>query len=125
MGGVKRVQEFQKQGYSKPWDPFRTGIWYLSNLIREDFLWEYYRLEFTDALIADMVQKDPQKRPAIDEVVARFDEIQKSTPWWKLRARLAPKKEDILTKIFREFGHFFRTVVCMILRWPSVPTPAS
>lgn len=72
-----------------------------------------------------MVQKDPQKRPAIDEVVARFDEIQKSTPWWKLRARLAPKKEDILTKIFREFGHFFRTVVCMILRWPSVPTPAS
>lgn len=51
MGGVKRVQEFQKQGYSKPWDPFRTGIWYLSNLIREDFLWVSSSIDVSESLL--------------------------------------------------------------------------
>ncbi|KAI0952734.1 hypothetical protein AcW1_007137 [Taiwanofungus camphoratus] len=125
MGGDKTVPEFQQEGYNEPSDPFATDIYYLGNLIREDFLQKYCRLDFMDALIADMVQEGPQKRPTIDQVVTRFDGIRRSLTPWKLRTRLVSRRDDIATQIFKEVGHLPRTAAYMILRLPSVPTPTS
>lgn len=38
LGGDKTVPEFQGEGYDEPSNPFRTDIYYLGNMIREDFL---------------------------------------------------------------------------------------
>jgi hypothetical protein len=37
-GGDKTVPEFQEEGYDKPSDPFVTDIYYLGNMIKENFL---------------------------------------------------------------------------------------
>ncbi|KAF8134308.1 hypothetical protein EV363DRAFT_1131233, partial [Boletus edulis] len=44
-------------------------------------------LGFMKPLVADMIQSDPSKRPAMDEVIARFDNICRSLSRWKLRSR--------------------------------------
>jgi len=38
FGGDRTVPEFQEDGYDKPYNPFPTDIYYLGNLIREEFL---------------------------------------------------------------------------------------
>lgn len=38
IGGDKSVPEFQGDGLRRPHDPFPTDIYYLGNLIRENFL---------------------------------------------------------------------------------------
>lgn len=38
LGGDKTVPEFQGEGEYQPHDPFPTDIYYLGNMIREDFL---------------------------------------------------------------------------------------
>jgi hypothetical protein len=37
-GGDRTVPEFQEEGYDKVGDPFATEIYYLSNMIKENFL---------------------------------------------------------------------------------------
>jgi hypothetical protein len=37
-GGDKTVPEFQEEGYDKPSDPFATDIYYVGNMIKENFL---------------------------------------------------------------------------------------
>ncbi|KAJ7892669.1 hypothetical protein B0H13DRAFT_2234771 [Mycena leptocephala] len=71
------VPEYQNDRF-RSLDPFRTDIYFLGNLIREDFL-DYLLadgrvgFEFMRPLITDMVNIDPQKRPTMDEVVPRFE----------------------------------------------------
>ena len=51
-------------------------------------------VEFMKPLVEDMTHHDPSKRPSIDEVVEKFDEILHSLSWWKLRSRLVEKGEQ-------------------------------
>lgn len=54
-----------------------------------------------NTLISDMVQEDSQRRPAIDQVIVRFDEIRHTLSSWKLRARLIARHEDVITRLFK------------------------
>ncbi|KAI0073864.1 hypothetical protein K474DRAFT_1686011 [Panus rudis PR-1116 ss-1] len=120
-GGDKTVPEFKDS--VAPVNPFPTDIYYLGNLIREDFLQVKTGVEFMEPLVNDMVQDDPSKRPTIDEVVQRFNSIQNSLPWWKLRSRLVDKKEDGFNRFIRNFRHRYRTFLHILAFRSALPTP--
>ncbi|KAI0790925.1 hypothetical protein C8Q75DRAFT_80049 [Abortiporus biennis] len=72
-GGVKTVPEFQGEHAYVASDPFPTDIYYLGNMIGENFT--YYRgLKFLRPLV-EVMQNDPAKRPDIDEVARQFEKI--------------------------------------------------
>lgn len=76
-------------------------------------------------LVDDMVQNDPAKRPHIDEVVRRFDEIMRTLPSWKLRSRLVElgeAKHPIVGTI-RAIHHFFRTAAHVLRFRNPLPRP--
>ncbi|KAI0368266.1 hypothetical protein BV20DRAFT_1022672 [Pilatotrama ljubarskyi] len=120
-GGVKTVPEFQHS--NEPQDPFPTDIYYLGNLLREDFVEKSAAFAFMQSLVADMVQDDPAKRPTINEVIERFDKICASLGAWKLRSRVVHKKDSSIVGFFRTIRHVYRTANYILTRKPAIPTP--
>ena len=68
-----------------------------------------------------MVQDDPKKRPTMDEVVARFEIIQKTFSSWKLRSRVVPRKETSLQVVPHRVGHWIRRIGFIIKRVHPIP----
>ncbi|KAH9944740.1 kinase-like domain-containing protein [Amylocystis lapponica] len=126
LGGDKTVPEFQDEEYLlEAHNPFPSDVYYLGNMVRQYFLRKYYGLEFLDALVADMVQDDPTKRPSIDEAMTRFEETLSKIKYWKLRARLVARSEARVIRILKNTRHVFRTAKFIVQRYPPIPTPAS
>ncbi|KAJ3715367.1 kinase-like domain-containing protein [Lentinula raphanica] len=100
-GGDRTVPEFNRK---EPCNPFAVDVYCLGNVIREKFIEgapifdDYPRrnVGFMRELIADMTHDDPSKRPTMDEVVVRFEEISKTLSWWKLRSRVSDKRFPLL-----------------------------
>ncbi|KIM38846.1 hypothetical protein M413DRAFT_75436 [Hebeloma cylindrosporum] len=94
IGGDKTVPEFLKgQPYH---DPYKADIYYTGDLIRTEFMQGHPIItdirghkgfDFMKPLIDDMVQDGPAKRPNMNEVVQRFEEIVRGLSQWKLRSR--------------------------------------
>ncbi|KAI0930004.1 hypothetical protein AcW1_008785 [Taiwanofungus camphoratus] len=120
-GGDRTVPEFQQSHV--PCDPFPTDVYYLGNMIREDFLQTLRGVEFMQPLVDDMVQDDPAKRPTIDQVATRFEEICRSLSHWKLRSRLAERNEIPLVRIHRRIRHALRTATYIVTRHSALPLP--
>ena len=76
-------------------------------------------------LVHDMVQDDPLKRPNIDEVVRRFEELTRDLSSWKLRSRLVQLKEKEYPGLggVRAIWHFFRTVAHVLMFRNPLPRP--
>jgi len=104
-------------------NPFHTDVYYLGNLIREEYMENFHGLEFMTPLIDDMVQEDPTKRPVMSEVVTRFDEIRNNLSTWKLRSRMVPTYEWLPLTVWRSVGHWCRTVAYVLARKPAIPEP--
>lgn len=68
FGGDKTVPEFQKN-VDVPMNPFPTDVYYLGNVIREQFLYARWGLEFLKPLVDDMVQDNPSGRLTMEAVV--------------------------------------------------------
>ncbi|KAI0315151.1 hypothetical protein OF83DRAFT_1133260 [Amylostereum chailletii] len=122
-GGDKTAPEHQSEAYDVPCDPFPTDIYYLGNLIRTRFLQKRFGFEFMHALVADMVQSDPSKRPRIDEVVARFNDIRMSLSNRQLRARIVSRNEPGIVRIWRAVPYYFRTASYILTRKAAIPEP--
>ncbi|TFY66061.1 hypothetical protein EVG20_g5022 [Dentipellis fragilis] len=122
-GGDKSAPENQEKNYNIPCNPFATDIYYIGNLVRENFIQKYHGFTFMKGLVDDMVQDDPSKRPKIDEVVARFAKIRKSLYPWQLRARMIRKKEWKVVTLWRLPGHVARTVRFVATQKPAIPDP--
>ncbi|KAI0069907.1 hypothetical protein K474DRAFT_1609666 [Panus rudis PR-1116 ss-1] len=124
LGGDKSVPEFQFAPGEpvRSVDPFPTDVYYLGNMIREEYLEKKVGLQFLEALVRDMVQDDPSKRPTMDEVVKRFDEIIRRIPWWKLRSRLADKDETGEKRFIRTVHHYYRTTGHILTFRRALPT---
>lgn len=75
------------------------------------------------ALVSDMVQEDPGKRPNMNEVVSRFSEIKKKLSTWKLRSRIAPKNEIWLFAAWRSLAHWCRTLGYVVAKKAAIPEP--
>jgi hypothetical protein len=87
------------------------------------FLKQKYGFTFMTPLISDMVQEDPAKRPTMDQVVARFDEIFRSLSQWKLRSRVVGKTDSNIAGIYRAVVHAIHAVQYILTRKPAVPVP--
>ncbi|EGO22424.1 hypothetical protein SERLADRAFT_473222 [Serpula lacrymans var. lacrymans S7.9] len=120
-GGDRTVPEFQKS--NEPRNPFSTDVYYLGNMIRNEFLLTKDGFEFMEPLVNNMVQDDPAKRPTMDEVVARFDQIFEQLSSWKLRSRVVDKTDGNITGLFRGVTHWTRRIGYIIRRVPAIPTP--
>jgi len=103
LGGDKSVPEFRRT--KEPCDPFPTDIYYLGNLVREDFLQTYHGVEFMQPLVDDMVQDEPERRPTIDEVVSRFMDMRLSLSARKLRSRLVARNENPVERVVKGVKH--------------------
>lgn len=77
--------------------------------------------EFMRELVTDMLDKDPQKRPTMDEVVSRFDTIVKGLSWYKLRSPVI--KADALERwdLFRSLTHWTKQVYHILRGYPAIP----
>ena len=76
-----------------------------------------------NALVSDMVQEDPTKRPKMDEVVARFSEMKSKLSTWKLRSRISRRDELWPVTVWRTVGHWCRTVTYVLTRKAAIPEP--
>ena len=138
-GGDKTAPEHQDR--VTPCNPFPTDVYYLGNLVREDYIQvcipcsltgtpflncmnqKYHDFGFVEPLIVDMVQEDPAKRPTMDEVVTRFAEIRSKLSTWKLRSRMARKNEIWPVATWRTVSHWYRTVGYVLTRKAALPEP--
>ncbi|KAI0044701.1 hypothetical protein FA95DRAFT_1561961 [Auriscalpium vulgare] len=121
QGGDKSVPEHVN--CHDPCDSFAVDVYYLGNLIREEFMMRYHGFSFMRPLVEDMVARDPSKRPKMDEVVARFKEIRESVNFWKLRSRMVPRKEWRIVGFPRSLGHWYRRLGYIITRKSAIPDP--
>lgn len=145
-GGDKTVPEFQTS--NDPRDPFPTDVYYLGNMIRQNFLlvslWCYcivqlednggggqgtlstsakLGFDFMEPLVADMVKDDPNERPTMDEVVQRFETIRHGLSRWTLRSRVIKSRDSSLAGISRTISHWKRRIVYIMKRVPPTPIP--
>ncbi|KAJ7713712.1 kinase-like domain-containing protein [Mycena olivaceomarginata] len=111
-------------------DPFPTDVYYLGNLIRRDFIegWDItsqkFGFEFMQPLVTDMVQTDPSKRPDMDEVVRRFNEIVLGLSSWKLRTRVVKRADIPMLGFYYSIPHWLRRIKLIIRRVPPIPVPS-
>ncbi|RPD52343.1 hypothetical protein L227DRAFT_537172 [Lentinus tigrinus ALCF2SS1-6] len=125
FGGDKSVPEFRKDPYA-PANPFRTDVYYMGNLVREDFLQLYKNLVFMEPLVARMVQDTPEARPTMDEVVAEFKSIASKLSSFQLRSRLVWRRDGALMNFIKTVHHTsVRTIPHVLTRCPARPTPKS
>ncbi|KAF8265698.1 hypothetical protein EI94DRAFT_1702283 [Lactarius quietus] len=99
-GGDRTAPEHGRGGRC---NPFPTDIYYIGNLVREQFLMvglTYLHLftgtdrplqkcngfEFMQELVDAMTDESPEQRPTIEEVIERFDRIRDSLSSIKLRS---------------------------------------
>lgn len=81
-------------------------------------------LDFMKPLVADMTQDDPTKRPTMDEVVARFEEILRSLSSWTLRSRVAiGPHEYAIVGCYHAVPHWIRRIKYIFRRYPALPSP--
>jgi hypothetical protein len=75
-----------------------------------------------DALIADMVQDEPAKRPTMDQVVERFSRVRKDLTNSMLRARIPDRDEGAFKALYRGLSHLGQRAQYTISGLPAVPT---
>ena len=81
----------------------------------------YTGFEFLRPLISDMIQDDPTKRPKIDEVIKRFEDIVHNLTAWKLRSRTSSRRANIFQDVGHVFSHWKRRIVFVTKRTPAIP----
>jgi serine/threonine protein kinase len=106
-GFDKTVPEFSTST-SRQCDPFATDIYYLGNMLKEDFILTKKGFKFLTELVNDMTNDDPALRPNMDEIVRRFDEIRQTLKNGKLRSRVAGRYDDVITDLMEGVPHMAR-----------------
>ncbi|KAI0744029.1 hypothetical protein C8Q80DRAFT_1107223 [Daedaleopsis nitida] len=124
LGGDRTVPEFLEDEHI-PRNPFHTDVYYLGNLIREDFIQAYSNLTFMHLLVVSMVKKEPDQRPTMEDAVHELDNVLSKLPWWKLRARLRRRRDDGVINFLKDVQHIFRTAFYILMFRPAVPIPSS
>ena len=76
-------------------------------------------------IITSMIQADPDKRPKMDEVVARFDDIRRGLSQRKLRSRVVDINEDLFDRVIRTTSHWRRRIGFVARGVSALPSPPS
>ncbi|KAH9971422.1 kinase-like domain-containing protein [Lactifluus volemus] len=80
----------------RPCNPFHTDIYYIGNLVHEEFTNKYHGFEFMEDLISSMTREDPAMRPQIEEVLQNFARNRASLSKAKLRSVITPRKDSVV-----------------------------
>ncbi|KAJ6508061.1 tannase and feruloyl esterase-domain-containing protein [Mycena vulgaris] len=91
---VPEIIAAEAKGEPYTGSPFPIDVYYLGNMIRQDFIRRCYGFEFMKPLVDDMVADDPVKRSTVAQVVARLDPILEGLSDIKLRSRVARVWQD-------------------------------
>jgi hypothetical protein len=92
-----------------------------SSIVREQFLDSKKGFEFLKALVDDMVNDDPRKRPTMEVVVERFESIRQQLRTWKLRSRVISQDEGPFENLYHGVTHWSRRIGFIVKRAPAVP----
>ncbi|KAI0296112.1 kinase-like domain-containing protein [Multifurca ochricompacta] len=117
-GGDKSAPEHKDGGWC---NPFQTDIYYLGNLVRQEFLRKYNGFEFMNDLVSEMTHRDPAKRPIIEVVVDKFAHICESLSGFKLRSNITSKRDPTLFSVFRHARQATRTLQYIVLCKAAIP----
>ncbi|KAJ7282663.1 hypothetical protein C8J57DRAFT_1296008 [Mycena rebaudengoi] len=129
LGGDKSVPEFVRPSPSEPpnpCDPFPTDVYYLGNLIKEEFITgtqstrRKLGFEFMEPLVKKMTLDNPKERPTTDQVIEEFDQLVRKLSSWKLRSRVAKEGE---LHIYHSVPHWLRRLRFVWGRVPAIPMP--
>ncbi|KAH9014233.1 hypothetical protein EDB85DRAFT_2097986 [Lactarius pseudohatsudake] len=77
-------------------NPFHTDIYYIGNLIRQEYIMKCNGFEFMENLIALMTRDNPAERPPIEEVLLEFSRIRASLSKRKLRSAITSKNVPVM-----------------------------
>ncbi|KAH8987525.1 hypothetical protein EDB86DRAFT_3245740 [Lactarius hatsudake] len=102
-------------------NPFHTDIYYIGNLIRQEFIKKCNGFEFMEDLIASMTRDNPAERPPIEEVLHEFSRIRVSLSKRKLRSAITSKNTPKVLGIFRQARQSVRTLRYIASRRPAIP----
>ena len=138
-GGDKTAPEHRSK---KRCNPFLTDIYYIGNLVRQEFMEvrpvfrdtyshdsahlfykKFHGFEFMEDLINSMTLEDPARRPRIEEVLQRFMKIRESLSKNKLRSPIVSKKSPKVMGLVQRARQSLRTVQYIVLSRPSIPGP--
>jgi len=119
-GGDKTAPEHQD---GRLCNPFQTDIYYLGNLVRQEFIRKYHGFEFMEDLVREMTDRNPSKRPLIEDVILKLSRILGSLSGLKLRAAIVSKRKPSLFAVFLRAKQALRTLGYIILRKAAIPEP--
>jgi len=119
-GGDKTAPEHRSK---RRCNPFLTDIYYIGNLVRQEFMEKCYGFEFIEDLINSMTHEDPARRPRIEEVLQRFIKIRESLSKTKLRSPIVSRKSPKVLGLIQRARQSIRTVQSMVSGQPSIPDP--
>ncbi|KAG5720283.1 hypothetical protein E4T56_gene2672, partial [Termitomyces sp. T112] len=126
-GGFKDVPEHQGSE-PPPCDPFPVDVYCIGNVINQQFIdrgprvtFPFTGCEFMRELVSDMMNKDPKKRPTMDEVVLRFDLIVKGLSWYKLRSPVIRADELRWWGLSCSITHWVKQAYYILRGYPAIP----
>ncbi|KAI9450981.1 hypothetical protein BJY52DRAFT_134251 [Lactarius psammicola] len=102
-------------------NPFHTDIYYIGNLVSQEFVEKCDGFEFMKDLVASMTQDDPSKRPLIEDVLQEFSHIRASLSKSKLRSSIISKNAPKVFWIVRRARQSVRAVWYILSRRPAIP----
>ncbi|KAH9166397.1 kinase-like domain-containing protein [Lactarius sanguifluus] len=117
-GGDRSAPEHRDGGRC---NPFQTDIYYLGNLVREEFIQKYRGFEFMFDLVSEMTHSEPAKRPSIEGVVVRFACIRGSLSGFKLRSPMTSKRQPSLFTTFRSARQAIRSFYYVVSNKSAIP----
>ncbi|KAI9451008.1 kinase-like domain-containing protein [Lactarius psammicola] len=119
-GGDKSAPEHRS---GRRCNPFHTDIYYIGNLIRQEFVMKCNGFEFMEDLIASMTRDNPAERPPIEEVLQEFSRIRASLKKRKLRSAIESKNAPKVLGIIRQARQSIRTLGYVVSGRPAIPDP--
>lgn len=72
-----------------------------------------------------MTAEDPAARPAMDEVVDRFNKLLGTLSSWKLRSRLVRRDDSMPMNFLKGAWHAYMTASFVVRRMKPLPIPRS
>jgi len=134
-GGDRSAPGLKSQKWS---NPFHTDVYYIGNLVRNEFMrvrsrisrtvvsisflsQKYRGFRFMEELIDAMTDKDITRRPSIEEVIERFTVVRGSLRGTKLRSALTSKKVPRIFSVIRQARQYLLTTQYIILRQAAIP----
>ena len=76
-------------------------------------------------LIVSMIDKEPERRPSMEDATRELNRIISQLPKRTLRARLRARKDDGVINFLKDVQHVFRAAFYIALFLPPLPTPRS